>query len=60
MTERDANHASNLIKVMRGSGQEVPSELAEMARARTGGFGGNRGGYGGEAPLTAPLFIFQS
>jgi hypothetical protein len=60
MTERDAGHAANLIKVMRGSGQEVPPELAEMARARTGGSGGNRGGYGGEAPLTVAFLIFHS
>ncbi|KAK1293587.1 DEAD-box ATP-dependent RNA helicase 14 [Acorus calamus] len=51
--DQDAKHAKDLIKVLEGSNQRVPSEIRDMA-SRSGGFGRPRsrwgsggGGFGG-------------
>ncbi|GAQ84450.1 ATP-dependent RNA helicase DDX5/DBP2 [Klebsormidium nitens] len=44
LTDRDASHVPALVKVMKGSGQEIPEELARMMRTRAGASSGqNRG-----------------
>lgn len=55
--DQDAKHASDLIKVLEGANQQVPTELRDMAsrgggmgRARRqwdSGSGGREGGHGG-------------
>lgn len=52
LTDEDANHAKDLITVLKKVGQEVPSKLQQMAiqgkktfGKKKGGFGNNRGGY---------------
>lgn len=56
-SDKDARHASDLVKILEGANQNVPAELREIA-SRSGGMGrgrsqwgsapsGRDGGYGG-------------
>lgn len=43
--DQDAKHASDLIKILEGANQQVPTELRDMA-SRGGGMGGARRQWG--------------
>lgn len=63
LSEQDAKHASDLIKVLEGANQRIPVELRDMASRGGGmgrprrkwgsGSGGREGGHGGRNGLSS-------